>query len=464
VILAGLVTPVAIANPGGTAAARGQAERLSVDVDGYALRVRNGSSAGMAARMLCGNDSSACTYARNLGRGPAAKFVASNGTPPIDVGGNATKVPGLNADLLDGLSAGQIVDNAVQRGAGSRTPGGPAGGDLRGEYPDPVLAPGVVTDATVAAVNKDGAAGTPSLRTLGAGGGQAAAGDDGRFPTGAQKAALSGTSGAPGSANAYVTDADPRNTNARTPTGTATGDLTGSYPGPVLADNSIDALSLFVAGLRDGAAGTPTLRSLGTGAAQAAAGDDGRFPTAGQKAALSGTSGTPGVGNAYVTDADPRNTNARTPTDNSVGAPKFATLPHGKMRNTGSQTFPSGPLFTQVAFNNLQFGSDVTFNDAGDSLTVQTSGTYLVTAELYWPQNPSGSRGISLLSSGSGEIAFDGREAASTMGSVQSVTAITKLNAGDSLTLFAGQSSGSSLSTLAIAGRSASLAAQWMGP
>ena len=38
-----------------------------------------------------------------------------------------------------------------------------------------------ITDAHVAAANKDGGAGTPSLRTLGTGGQQAAAGDDGRL-------------------------------------------------------------------------------------------------------------------------------------------------------------------------------------------------------------------------------------------------------------------------------------------
>lgn len=37
-------------------------------------------------------------------------------------------------------------------------------------------------------------------------------------------------------------------------------------------------------------------------------------PTAGEKAALPGTSGTPGAANKFVTDVDPRNTNARTPT------------------------------------------------------------------------------------------------------------------------------------------------------
>lgn len=38
------------------------------------------------------------------------------------------------------------------------------------------------------------------------------------------------------------------------------------------------------------------------------------LPTAGEKAALPGTSGAPGAGNKYVTDGDARNTDARTPT------------------------------------------------------------------------------------------------------------------------------------------------------
>ena len=40
-------------------------------------------------------------------------------------------------------------------------------------------------------------------------------------------------------------------------------------------------------------------------------------PTAGEKAALLGTNGTPGSGNRYVTDSDSRNTNARAPTTHS---------------------------------------------------------------------------------------------------------------------------------------------------
>lgn len=110
-------------------------------------------------------------------------------------------------------------------------------------------------------------------------------------PTADEKAALAGTSGAPTSGNRYVTDADARNTNARTPTGAATGDLTGNYPSPTVATVG------------------------GTAAATIAS----NLPSAGEKAALAGTDGTPGGANAYVTNSDARNTNARTPTGAATG-------------------------------------------------------------------------------------------------------------------------------------------------
>ncbi len=70
------------------------------------------------------------------------------------------------------------------------------------------------------------------------------------IPLDDEKDALAGTHGTPSSTNKYVTDSDPRNTNARTPTGSAGGVLAGTYPNPGFATKSksislgVDEISL----------------------------------------------------------------------------------------------------------------------------------------------------------------------------------------------------------------------------
>jgi hypothetical protein len=66
---------------------------------------------------------------------------------------------------------------------------------LSGNYPNPSVANGAITDAKVAAANKDGTAATPSLRTLGTGAQQAMAGNatPGGPPSGSAGGALAGT-------------------------------------------------------------------------------------------------------------------------------------------------------------------------------------------------------------------------------------------------------------------------------
>jgi len=58
-------------------------------------------------------------------------------------------------------------------------------------------------------------------------------------PSADEKAALAGTSGAPGAGNKYLTNDDSRNTDSRAPSGAAGGGLGGTYPNP-----SVDAVKL----------------------------------------------------------------------------------------------------------------------------------------------------------------------------------------------------------------------------
>ena len=205
----------------------------------------------------------------------------------------------------------------------------------------------------------------------------------------------------------------------------------------------------------DGAAGTATLRSLGAGGGQAAAGNDPRLsdartPTGSAGGELTGTFPNPALAAG------------------SVDTTNFAPLPGGRMVQEGAcQSVPNGG-FPALTFNALEFGNGVTFNNAADSLTVQTAGTYLVTAYVEWDANGTGSRALGFTASGVPSGAgFDTRTGTGdtdTQG--QSTMQILPLAAGTTLTANVAQTiaGGGTLPLVDFGANCASLAVQWLAP
>lgn len=110
-------------------------------------------------------------------------------------------------------------------------------------------------------------------------------------PSAGEKLALAGTTGTPSVANRYVTETD------------TTLLLSAQQKAALTANAGLSGANMVLSQLElTTHAALPDVHH-----------SNDNDPSSGEKNALAGTNGTPGVANPYVTDSDPRNTNSRTP-------------------------------------------------------------------------------------------------------------------------------------------------------
>lgn len=144
--------------------------------------------------------------------------------------------------------------------------------------------------------------------------------------------------------------------------------------------------------------------------------------------------------------------------------PTLAVLPHLRAIATVAQTFPTSTVL-RLALDRVATGSGVTFDDANDQAVITRSGIYLVIGEVVWRANGTGDRFLTLNSTSSDELAGDTRNAVNGFDTLQTVSTLAQLAAGDSVYVAAAQTSGADLATdTTRSGRGAALDIQWVGP
>jgi hypothetical protein len=307
--------------------------------------------------------------------------------------GSATNYPTFTVN-----SKGRITAASNLALPASLPPSGTAGGDLAGTYPNPTLATTVVTAGTygnasnfptftVDAKGRLTAAGTQPLTLTGTAGGDLT----GTYPnpTLTTTAVTAGTYGNASNYSTFTVDAKGRLTAASAlalptslpPSGSAGGDLTGAYPNPTLATTAVTAgtygnasnYSTFTVDAKGRLTAASALALPTSLPPSGSAGGDltGTYPnpTLATTAVTAGTYGNASNYSTFTVDAKGRLTEAGTqavptslPPSGSAGGDLTGTYPNPTLTTTGV----TAGTYTKVTVNTKGRVTAATSLAAGD--------------------------------------------------------------------------------------------------
>jgi hypothetical protein len=263
-------------------------------------------------------------------------------------------------------------------------------------------------------------------------------------------------------------------------TGAAGGDLTGSYPNPQIADGSVVGSNIVdrtIAGI-DVALNALTGAEVDESTLTAGGDLTGSLANAqvGESGLTAGGDLTGTLANAQVSEGgltaggDLTGTLANAQLGGeTVGTTELAPLPDARAVATTTQTFAAGAI-TRVQLNANSFSQEVTFDDAGDQFVVERSGIYAITAEVLWKTNAAGLRFLSVYqdnASVSNELVTDSRAAVAGYATLQNVTTVQRLTAGQVVFALAATSAGGNTDVGegdSTSRRGASMTISYLGP
>ena len=136
--------------------------------------------------------------------------------------------------------------------------------------------------------------------------------------------------------------------------------------------------------------------------------------------------------------------------DGSLGTSEFAgSIPAARVTHSADQSVDHSSS-TLLSFDEERFDSaNLHDNSVNNSrLTAQVDGVYSVAVNVFWEASATGTRNITLAKNGGLTVAAERVNAPSTGFTMQSFSTMVKLEAGDHISVFAFQDSGSTLSML----------------